>query len=148
MLSHVGLPKAEDTESSRRYLFGSTVIVDSISASRIEEACSLITTYFSDFIEVDKLPVAPSPLLQEYMLCQPAMDDGVTITTYCERVSTVVFPFAPHVPVVSHSPQNIPTHDYPAQSSFAASHHSCPRPLRRRHQRKRNIETARTIASA
>ena len=72
MLSHVGLPKAEDTESSRRYLFGSTVIVDSISASRIEEACSLITTYFSDFIEVDKLPVAPSPLLQEYMLCQPA----------------------------------------------------------------------------
>ena len=40
-------------------------------------------------MEVEQLDVVPSPHLQDYMLCQPAMDDGVTITTYCERVSTV-----------------------------------------------------------
>ena len=45
--------------------------------------------YLQDFVDVDQLSVSPSPLLQDYMICQPEMDDGVTLTTYCERVSTV-----------------------------------------------------------
>ena len=87
VLSSVHLPEPESL--SRQYLHGSSICIDSISTSRIESSCNLITSYFHDFIEVEQLDVTPSPLLQSYMLCQPAMDDGVTITTYCERTYTV-----------------------------------------------------------
>ena len=63
--------------------------IDSISTSRLEQACQILTSYLKDYVDVDQLSVTPSSLLQDYMLCQPAMDDGVTITTYCERVATV-----------------------------------------------------------
>ena len=88
VLTSVGLPELDDT-SSRQYLYGSSLCIDSISPSRIEKACSLVTTYLQDYVDIDHLSVSPSPLLQDYMVCQPEMDDGVTLTTYCERVSTV-----------------------------------------------------------
>ena len=76
VLTSVGLPELDDMSTSRQYLYGSSL-------------CSLITMYLQDFVDVDQLSVSPSPLLQDYMICQPEMDDGVTLTTYCERVSTV-----------------------------------------------------------
>lgn len=89
VLTSVGLPELDNTSTSRQYLYGASLCIDSISPSRIEKACSLITAYLQDFVDVDELSVSPSPLLQDYMICQPAMDDGVTLTTYCERMSTV-----------------------------------------------------------
>ena len=41
VLTSVGLPELDDMSTSRQYLYGSSLCIDSISPSRIEKACSL-----------------------------------------------------------------------------------------------------------
>ena len=74
---------------SRSFLFGTSICVDSINEKLLLQVIESITNAFNDFVDVELLPVNPSPLLQDYILCHHSSDEIVLSMAYCERVSTV-----------------------------------------------------------
>lgn len=74
---------------SRSFLFGTSICVDSINEKLLLRVIESITNSFADFVDVQLLPVNPSPLLQDSILCHHASHEIVLSMAYCERVSTV-----------------------------------------------------------
>ena len=96
VLSSIGLPSESADVFSRLFLQGTSLCVDSMSDSVLQQAIDSISSSFGDFVGVELLPVAPSPLLQDCIAGQFASDESVLFVTYCERVSTVAPLFTSH----------------------------------------------------
>ena len=89
VLSSANLLALDAELFSRSFLFGTSICVDSINEKLLLQVIETITTSLSDFVNVELLPVNPSPLLQDYILCHYSSDEIVLSMAYCERVSTV-----------------------------------------------------------
>ena len=85
----MNVPEQESDLVSRSYLQGVTVCIDSINNTLLEQTQTLFDAILKDYIDLSILPITPSPYLQDYMI-QLASPDGVILTTYCERVQTVL----------------------------------------------------------
>ena len=89
MLSSANLLALDSELSSRSFLFGASICVDSLDEKLLLRVVESLKSALSDFVDVELLPVNPSPLLQDYILCHYASDEIVLSMAYCERVSTV-----------------------------------------------------------
>ena len=88
VLSSANLLALDSEVLSRSFLFGTSICVDSINEKLLLRVIESITNSFADFVDVQLLPVNPSPLLQDSILCHHASHEIVLSMAYCERVST------------------------------------------------------------